>query len=41
MGEEQKWIQNFDSELETEDSNTNLSIEGRIILIWILKWEGG
>ena len=38
-GEDQKWIQHFERELETEDTVTNQGIEGRIILIWILMWQ--
>jgi len=37
MKEEQKWIQDFDRRLETEDTTTNPDIKGRKILIWILK----
>jgi len=36
MGEEQKWIRDFERELATEDTTTNPGIEGRIILICIL-----
>jgi hypothetical protein len=35
MGEEQKWREDFDRELETEDTTTNLGIEGRIMLLYI------
>jgi hypothetical protein len=36
-GGKQQCIQDFDRKLETEDTTPNPDIEGRIVLMWILK----